>query len=625
MLADDVEFTVSDDGSIDEITMDDAPTMVYISKKSITGSDELEGAKLKITDSDGNTIDEWTSGKTSHVIVGKLITGKEYTLTEIIAPDGYTIANSITFTVNEDGTPQTITMHDEEQSGSIEIHKSTEGMTDIEGIRFVLRGTSDHGTAVEREAVTDEKGIAVFEKIPVGTYEVVEDAETVPAAYLVADAQNVSVMYAETTVAEFFNDTKKGSVEVHKTTEGQLNVGGIKFILSGISDNGTEVSIEAVTNDDGIALFDGIPVGTYTITEDEKTTPAAYLVADKQEVTVMSAETTIREIFNEEKCGSVEVHKTTKNNGNIANITFVLQGVSDSGRNISISAVTDENGVAVFENIPVGTYEIFEDKDTVPSAYLVADKQEVTVLYAETTTATVFNDEKTGSIEIHKTTEGMINIEGIKFILEGVSDSGTDVHVEAITDKDGKATFSNVPVGTYAITEDEKTVPTAYMVAEETEVTVLYAETVTKEIFNGERSGSISIQKQTEGMKDIAGINFVLEGTSDSGRTVKLEAVTDKDGKATFNGVPIGTYTITEDGKSVPAAYFVADAQTVTVFEAQTSNITFENKKKPDSSTPSTSLTTTSNPSTGVAANGAFSVTAIALALMIISRKRKNS
>jgi hypothetical protein len=163
------------------------------------------------------------------------------------------------------------------------------------------------------------------------------------------------------------------------------------------------------------------------------------------------------------------------------------------------------------------------------------------------------------------------------------------------------------------------------MVAEETEVTVLYAETVTKEIFNGERSGSISIQKRTEGMKDIAGINFILEGTSDSGRTVKLEAVTNKDGKATFNGVPIGTYTITEDGKSVPAAYFVADAQSVTVYEAQTSNITFENKKKPDSSTPSTSLTTTSNPSTGVAANGAFAVTAIALALMIISRKRKNS
>ena len=126
-------------------------------------------------------------------------------------------------------------------------------------------------------------------------------------------------------------------------------------------------------------------------------------------------------------------------------------------------------------------------------------------------------------------------------------------------------------------------------------------------------------------MKDIEGIKFILEGTSDGGRNIKLEAVTDKDGKATFNGVPIGTYTITEDGKTVPAAYFVADAQTVTVYEAQTSNVTVENKKKPESSTPSTSISTTSNPSTGAATNGAFAVTAIALALMIISKKRKNS
>jgi uncharacterized surface anchored protein len=531
---DPITIEMSDDGTQLEYrtTINEKPTIVKISKKSLTTKEELEGAKLTVTDDNGTIIDEWTSTTTEHTIIGKLTVGKEYTLTEVLAPDGFLTAESIKFTVNEDGSSNHITMYDEEKSGSIEVHKTTEGMINVEEISFTLSGTSDHGTEVNTQAITNSDGIATFEKIPVGTYTITEDAESVPYAYLVADEQEVSVMYAETTIAEIYND---------------------------------------------------------------------------------------------EKSGTVEVHKNTKNKGNIADINFVLEGTSDSGRDVKLEAVTDKDGKAVFNKVPVGTYTITEDKETVPTAYLVAEKQEVNVLYAETSIAEVFNDEKTGSIEIHKTTEGMINIEGIKFILEGVSDSGTDVHVEAITDKDGKATFSNVPVGTYSITEDEKTVPTAYMVAEETEVTVLYAETVTKEIFNGERSGSISIQKQTEGMKDIAGINFVLEGTSDSGRTVKLEAVTDKDGKATFNGVPIGTYTITEDGKSVPAAYFVADAQTVTVFEAQTSNITFENKKKPDSSTPSTSLTTTSNPSTGVAANGAFAVTAIALALMIISRKRKNS
>ncbi len=530
--ADDVEFTVSVDGKIDEINFENKPTIVTISKKSITGDKELPGASLTVTDDNGKIIDEWISTTSEHTIIGKLTVGKEYTLTEVLAPDGFLTAESIKFTVNADGSSTHVTMYDEEKSGSIEVHKTTEGMTNVEGIRFILSGTSDHGTNVNTTATTNADGIATFEKIPVGTYTITEDADTVPYAYLVSDEQSVSVLYAETTIAEVFND---------------------------------------------------------------------------------------------EKSGTIEVHKNTKNKGNIADITFVLEGTSDSGRDISIKAVTDKDGKAIFNNVPVGTYTITEDKDTVPTAYLVADKQEVTVLYAETTIAEVFNDEKTGSIEIHKTTEGMLNIEGIKFILEGVSDSGTDVHIEAVTDKDGKAVFSNVPVGTYSITEDEKTVPAAYMVADKTEVTVLYAETITKEIFNGERSGSISIQKQTEGMKDIEGIKFILEGTSDGGRNIKLEAVTDKDGKATFNGVPIGTYTITEDGKTVPAAYFVADAQTVTVYEAQTSNVTVENKKKPESSTPSTSISTTSNPSTGAATNGAFAVTAIALALMIISKKRKNS
>lgn len=48
-----------------------------------------------------------------HFIEAQLIAGKTYTLTETAAPDGYTIANSIDFTVNEDGTVNTVVMYDE--------------------------------------------------------------------------------------------------------------------------------------------------------------------------------------------------------------------------------------------------------------------------------------------------------------------------------------------------------------------------------------------------------------------------------------------------------------------------------------------------------------------------------
>ena len=90
------------------------------------------------------------------------------------------------------------------------------------------------------------------------------------------------------------------------------------------------------------------------------------------------------------------------------------------------------------------------------------------------------------------------------------------------------------------------------------------------------------MQKKTEGMTDISGIKFILSGTSDSGREIKIEAITDENGVATFKDIPIGTYEITEDGSSVPTGYLVADAQKVTVVNAETKDVTFVNEKKPE-------------------------------------------
>lgn len=75
---------------------------VKISKQDATTSKELPGAKLKLVDSQGNVVDEWTSTQTPHEVV---LTPGDYSLTETIAPDGY-VRNeeTVTFTVNEDGT-----------------------------------------------------------------------------------------------------------------------------------------------------------------------------------------------------------------------------------------------------------------------------------------------------------------------------------------------------------------------------------------------------------------------------------------------------------------------------------------------------------------------------------------
>lgn len=103
---------VSDNGD-PLITMVDDTTKVQISKQDITTGEELPGATLQIIDEDGNVVEEWVSTNEPHMIEGKLIAGKEYTLKEIIAPEGYEIANEIKFTVNEDGSVTEVVMYDE--------------------------------------------------------------------------------------------------------------------------------------------------------------------------------------------------------------------------------------------------------------------------------------------------------------------------------------------------------------------------------------------------------------------------------------------------------------------------------------------------------------------------------
>ena len=108
-----VDSTAVSDNGYPLIVMVDDTTKVRISKRDITTGEELPGATLQIIDENGNVVEEWVSTNEPHMIEGKLIAGKEYTLKEIIAPEGYEITNEIKFTVNADGTVTEVVMYDE--------------------------------------------------------------------------------------------------------------------------------------------------------------------------------------------------------------------------------------------------------------------------------------------------------------------------------------------------------------------------------------------------------------------------------------------------------------------------------------------------------------------------------
>jgi len=605
---------------------------ITIHKRDAETRADLEGAKFEVAAAEdiyvgngyciypkGTVIDTITTGTDGIAETTKAIyKGYSYTVTEIEAPKGYSISDKPTQTIKlvEQQAEFVVDFENEQNTIPFEITK-----TDISTGELIPDCSFEILNENKEQVITgttDENGIAKFQ-LAIGKYFYREISA--PDIYEIDDTpypfeitENDDIVKAEMT-----NKKKSGSIKVTKTTTGNLNIEGIKFFATGISDTNKDLKFEATTNENGVAMFDKLVIGKYVITEDGSTVPAAYLTADEQEVTVEYNETAEVAFENIEKTGSITVHKTTEGQKNIEGITFYLRGTSDSGREINIPATTDKDGVAVFENVPVGTYMVIEDEETVPYGYLVADEKKVTVIYSETVDAEIINNEQTGTIKVHKRTEGDLNISGITFYLKGTSDTGREINIPAETDKDGIAKFENVPIGTYKVIEDEKTVPYGYLVAAEKEVTVTYAETVDTDILNEEQTGTIQVHKKTADMTNVEGIRFILSGISDTGREINIPAITDKDGLAKFEGVPVGTYTITEDGSTVPYGYLVADSKQVTVAYAQTVDTDMVNEKAPD--TPNTGVT--DNDTDGRTALCSVAIILAGAAVLMFSRKRK--
>ena len=177
------EFTFEYDGSDKEtlsyeFTFEDEPTVVEITKTSLTDGKELEGAKLEVTDEDGKVVDSWTSGKEAHIIK-ELVAGKKYTLTETKPADGYVTAESITFTVEDSSKAQKIEMKDDVTK--VQISKTDISGKELPGAKLTI--LDKDGKVVENW--TSEEKAHYIEMLPIGAYTLRE--ETAPDGYLVAE------------------------------------------------------------------------------------------------------------------------------------------------------------------------------------------------------------------------------------------------------------------------------------------------------------------------------------------------------------------------------------------------------------------------------------------------------
>ena len=399
-FAETIEFTVSEDGTIDRVQMEDKPTRIEISKFDITGEKELPGAELEIRDKDGNLIESWVSDGTSHVIQGKLIAGETYSLIEKTAPDGYWITESITFTVSLDGRVDRVEMFDRPTTLMIEKHGlSEDGKTDygqISGAHIQIR---DKDNQIVYEFVSGTEAEEVTGILKVGEeYQAIEIEA--PYGFELSEPVTFTIPEREQIVRILMKDLKKPDKPVQPGGDKDTpklcfkKYDGVTFTaLAGAeftiyrSDGTVYATIR--TGSDGRATITRPKAGTYTIRETKA--PDGYLLSDKiLTFTVTGSGEIAGDVsLPNWKQPEIEIRKEdVDTKERLAGAHFEIY---DESSNLCYQGITDENGVYRFAALSAGRYTLIETKapdgyqlNSSPIVFVVSEQGEVignTVIY----------------------------------------------------------------------------------------------------------------------------------------------------------------------------------------------------------------------------------------------------
>ena len=146
---------------------------------------------------------------------------------------------------------------------------------------FVLSGTSDYGTPVNMVVTSNKNGRMSLKNIEKGTYTLTEVSPTdgyiknsVKYTVTVTDSgasvtpDNADYYYETADQKVLFNEPYHAfTIQKASSTDSTIGVAGAEFLLSGVSDYGTEVSQAQTTGSTGIATFDHLEAGNYLLTE----------------------------------------------------------------------------------------------------------------------------------------------------------------------------------------------------------------------------------------------------------------------------------------------------------------------------------------------------------------------
>ena len=351
--AESITFTAGDKDQ--KLVMKDK--QVTITKTEVTGTKEIEGAKMTVKDETGKTVDTWTSGKEEHYVSG-LEEGKKYTLIEETAPDGYVKAESIEFTVSKEKKNEAYIMKDKQVSVT---------KTDITGTQEVPGATltvkDEDGNTVDTWVSGDkEHYVSGLEEGK--TYTLIE--ETAPEGYVRAEEITFTV-----TNEKVDQEVNMFDAQVKVTKTDALTGDAVKGAEFTVFDKDGNIVDKWIT--DGTAhAASGLDAGKEYIIKETKT-PEGYMTAPDRTLVVSGEQNMDVEIKEQPVLTDIEVQKVdaqTKKVIRSKDFEFTMYSDADCKNAITTVSADKNAGTATFKNLRYGTYYIKETK--APTGYLLS-------------------------------------------------------------------------------------------------------------------------------------------------------------------------------------------------------------------------------------------------------------
>ncbi|QWH27500.1 isopeptide-forming domain-containing fimbrial protein [Bacillus mycoides] len=519
---------------------------VEIKKVDKDSQKALEGVVFEVQDEQGKVVTEVKTDKEGKAKISDLSVGK-YKLVEKAGLPGYKkLTEPVSFEITK-GMTTVLSMKVENEQldkGSVEITKvDKDSQKVLAGVVFEVQ---DEQGKVVTEVTTDKDGKAKIADLSAGKYKLVEK-ESLPGYKRLTEPVSFEIKKGMTKVLSLKVENEKldkGSVEITKVDkESGAVLAGVTFE---VQDEKDKVVTKVTTDKDGKATISDLSVGKYKLVEVESL-PGYKKLAKPVSFEIKKGMTEVLSLKVEnEKLdkGSVEITKVDKETKDaLADAVFEIQ---DEAGQVVAKITTDKKGHAQVTNLSVGTYKLVEVK--APKGY----KQLVDPItfqiekgMTKSLTLTVENEMlDKGNVEITKVDkESQKALAGVVF---EVQDEQGKVVTEVTTDKEGKATISDLSVGKYKLVEKESlpgykelTEPVSFEITKG--MTKVLSLKVENELLD---KGSVEITKvDKESQKALEGVVFEVQ---DEAGTVVKELTTDKSGKAKFSDLSVGKYKLVE-------------------------------------------------------------------------------